>query len=165
MPQGGNAVRVARVSLAEVVHTSNIGVPISFGVGRRDRAVELLGIHYFLEGMVPSAGIGLWGMALSENPEHQNGMNIPTLVEAFLDSAIYAFGFKWENLVTTGNRSSDGIYVPLYGLLVPFRQAVIFWNSAGDTANMKAEAYYRPAAVGRDELESLNRQKGAYRRT
>lgn len=160
------AVRVARVFILLLDNNDRIGIPIQFGVGRKDRAVELLGAHYFASGISTSPVTSRLGGALSENPAHE-GLNAPpTLTFAFHDAALYALSAHWT--ITVGAAFSTAIrlpYVPLYGLLVPFRQIVCLFNNGGTSMKMRAEIYYRPTDLPDTDLDSINRQKGAYRRT
>lgn len=174
MPVDGE-VRELVVATDLINDEENLGIPISFGVGRKDRAVRLWGAKYSISGFTASAGVTLtWGFALSENPEHELAANRPTLVFAFSNEAIYAFHYARKGAFQFQQGEHGGgayafedhtAHIPLYGILRPFRQIAMFWNESDAGVKMRAEFYYSPVSEGVIDLESLNRQKGAYRRT
>lgn len=143
--------------------------PVSFGVGRRDRAARLFGVHYSIDDLSSAINVDQSIIiALSENPEH-DVVPPATLEIARRDKALYGFYelSRRHGIVTTGGgdfRTTTKI-IPLYGILVPFRQRIIVVNELDDTMEIRAEIYYEPVLLPETDLESINRQHGAYRRT
>ncbi len=155
----------------ESAGTGSFPVPISFGVGRKDMAVRLIAAHYHISGLNSDIGAGAvvrWGACLSQNPDHENSP--PTLTFANTDSAVYALGQRLYSRQIAGAAGGwalieDGLHVPLYGLLRPFRQVLIMYNSTNLTVKLAAEIFYAPVDLPLEDLNTLNRQKGSYRRT
>lgn len=162
-------VRVA-VVVAEAVNDSvEVAIPVEFGTGRRDRAVQLWQVIYHISSRPIGVNANLeWSAAISENPEHEL---VPPNLEAMIRSkAVYGFH---RNFFRTSQFTGVGAVelilkdevVDLKGMLRPFRQLVVFANEMDATLDFRAEIYYSPAKLTRNDLDSINRQKGAYRRT
>ena len=168
MLPGDSTVRVALALFPFVTATDAHARIIEFGVGRDDRAVEILGVKYTMSGLTTAMNTtDRWAAALSENPEHL--LTPPTQTFSFDDKAVYGFlqDVQHGSLTTTGAalKYTRTLQADLYGLLRPFRQVAIIWNNMREVVKFRMEVYYRPVYLNDDELEALNRQKGAYRRT
>lgn len=175
--EGETRVLVGSVPL--LANGDRIGIPVAFGIGRKDRAVRLWGLHAEIQSIaVNPIGVTAWAIALSVNPEHEGLNNPPTLVFAHDDEALYAFAETRHTALTVDPNpaaveraiaiplhTQTGLSLDLYGLLRPFRQILCFWNESDTDTKLRCDIYYSPVEEGRVDLDSLNRQKGAYRRT
>lgn len=158
------------VAVARAVNDGvQVSVPVQFGVGRKDRAIRLLQVIYHISTRPIGVNANLeWSAGISENPEHE--LAPPTLAEMIRSKAIYGFH---RNFFRTSQFTGVGAveltlkdeFIDLKGLVRPFRQLVVFANEMDTTVDFRAEIYYSPVSLASDELEALNRQKGAYRRT
>lgn len=131
--------------------------------GGEGNLVRLLGAHWSIEGLV--AGQTLVGFALSSNPEH-----LPAGAGAFdfwlADKALYARAVWISNFVTSGYDSIGSIYVPLYGIIRPRRQIIVWTIINGEAATgFNLEVYYQPTTAPFTEREEVNRKYGKYRRS
>lgn len=169
MPRA-DSPRVLVVEFGDLVaDASPVSRVAEFGTGRKDRAVRLLGAMYSASGADLAAGGISWGMGLSANPEYETDDNIPSSVNAFRDLSIYAFAYQWRGsvLTVTGGYTIhlDTIFVPLYGIEAPSRQQAVFWNDTEASIRGRMELYYEPIDLGRTDIDSLHRVKGAFRRS
>ena len=153
MPQEGN---IQVVTFSKEL-TSPDFRSAAIEVGARGEAVELLGVHYFLETILTA---GTFNVGLSSNPEHV--LNPPATTDLFLfDPAIYGKS-GWQKLNVN---ESETRVIPLYGLIRPRRQIIVWaWESASIVAILTIEVYYRPVQLSKTDLDTLNLKYGKYRR-
>lgn len=160
MPEEGK-VQVVSVTRLFGTNESNNAV---IEMGARGQAVELLGVHYTLSNLSAATSIGI-EIGLSSNPENEGFPFIGSVTPNF-DPSVYGY-WDYSILTLTGVghvvREPQGI-IPLYGLVRPRRQVLIFVFNGG-TAELRTEVYYRSVSLVKEDLDSLNLKFGKYRRT
>ena len=132
--------------------------------GGEGNLVELLGAHWSIEGLV--AEQTLVGLALSSNPEHFPA-GAGDFVAWLADKALYARAVWISNILTSGYDSIGSQVIPLYGLIRPRRQIIVWTiiNGESTSTGFNLEIYYRPASAPFTEREEVNRKYGKYRRS
>lgn len=162
MPAEDNVQVVSRAIVTEATDNNSLVID----VGARGQAVELLAIHYNFRQFNANETQYLL-IALSSNPEHE--LVIPATAALFLSDAS-SYGFLALNHLETVGAAGvwqvllPVIVVPLYGLVRPRRQ-ILMWRFAGDSSlSLRADIYYRPVSLNKTELDSLNLKYGKYRR-
>ena len=164
MPQEGR-VQVADVS-RRFAFSGEVGARI-MEIGARGEAVRLLAIHTSVL-IMEAVNNTRVGTALSSNPEHL--ATPPPTIDLILQSkAIYGFSlFNHQRaLVTSGGNDQSWVtlVIPLYGLVRPRRQVLLFGQTAGTAGNIvRVEVYYQPLELAKVELDALNLKYGKYRR-
>lgn len=170
------ADEVRSVSVFDVVTSDNTVtvLPVEFGVGRRDRAVRVLSVHYTVTQWDDAFGPAFkqWAAALSEDPEVERIAPVGGIAVNIGLSSLYGWVFEAEH--QQHFNQADGLgkliqkthHMELHGVLRPYRQRVVFWNEVGGAAQFRCEILYEPATRLADEdLRSIDRTHGAVRRT
>ena len=160
-------VQVVIVS-GKIIETSFVaGYPVEMGaVGD---AVELIAIHYNVLALTHSSNLNLL-MGLSSNPEHLLAPPADRVMFT-VDPALYGTIINGWMRELVGEsygvgREYNPVIIPLHGLVRPRRQIfVVSYYALVFSVFYRAEIYYRPKSVGKDELDSINRKYGLYRRT
>ena len=138
------------------------GSPVEMGA--RGEAVELWGLHLVIGEMAVVVSQSLM-VALSSNPRHE--LTPPGSEDAFIvDPALYGMAMARKTTHTNvGEISIPQSFVPLYGMVRPRRQIVV-WSFIRPSATVvfRVEIYYRPVSLGKEDLNALNLKYGKYRR-
>ena len=135
-------------------------------MGARGEAVELIGINFSIESF-PAAEQQFMAVGLSSNPTH--GDSPPSSLPAIMENkAIYALFMarhtEFVGAAGVWQTSIETKVIPLFGLIRPRRQ-ILVWGFGGDSVSaFRAEVFYRPVSLGKTELDTLNLKYGKYRR-
>jgi hypothetical protein len=133
--------------------------------GGEGNLVELLAVHWHVESVQGGAAV-LLVAGLSSNPEHE--LSPPAdFIESMQDPAVYGRASWTGQLHTSGFDSQNGVVIPLYGLIRPRRQIMVFININDTTlTQFTGEVYYEPfTEPNRVDRERVNREFGKYRRS
>lgn len=151
---------------AQSTYTAQV---VEFPIGSK-AAVALIAIHWSLEQACNATASHLFMLALSENPDHL--LNPPVgVAETMGNPALYGMatfsayaeangsGYAWEHEAITQ-------IVPLYGMLRPKRQVVIFANIWGaGLCGVRGEIFYKEVMPPMEVINAMNRRYGKYRRS
>lgn len=164
MPEEGNVQVAIKGFQTTTAGTFDSGAVI-IELGARGQAVEMIALHHTLGIILTSLGqYNLVG--LSTNPEHE--LAPPEGVDLFLkDSAVYGVSnFSYNGVGTNFARSERTNIIPLYGLIRPRRQVLVWLcgNTDEIPTDIRVEIYYRPIELNKVDLDALNLKYGKYRR-
>jgi len=137
-------------------------IPVNFGIGHKDSAVQLLGITYSVKGE-SNAEFGYYAICLCEDPRLL--ATPPTVFQMFNLDSCYALVSKPIVRSSFIDLLKATSHIPLYGLLRPFRQLLCLDMSYDAAVRFKVEIFYQVIRISPEESSALARQKGAYRRT
>lgn len=162
----GDNVQVAIKEFRSEAVTYNSMI-IEFGA--LGQAVKLKAVHWHID-FATSTTNNYLAMALSSNPRHD--LNPPGDQDLFFeDESLYGFGSFVYNQAAAGSDYARmvtfySIIIPLYGLIRPRRQRIVWYHLAsGIQIRLRAEIYYEAIELDRVTLETLDRKYGKYRRT
>ena len=163
-------VRVALAILGPVGDNQGESVTVNFGIGIRGAAVRLWGIHYTVSAIGTTLNEFLdFACALSEDPGHLlEPFTVPSIL--LTSPKVYGVFYVRQQMVISTNGATIlrafAKEIPLHGILRPSRQVFTVVNRLNDAVQVRAEIYYSPVGnLSRAEVDGLNRQKGAIRRT
>ena len=168
MPQGDN-VQVAIVERRPIATNYGSAVVAMGGLGQ---AVRIYAVHYHLD-YFKTEETFYFAAALSSNPLHE--ITPPDDQDLFYeDEALYGFvSYVHSPYVAVGAGEAYGLsdhyksqIIPLYGIIRPRRQVLCWYHLASSAqSRIRAEIYYEPITLGKNDLETLDRKFGKYRRT
>jgi len=168
MPQEDKDVLIASIIFPHVEDSAELAQPMDTAARLSTEAIKLHGVEYNMSAWDRNLVDVNCIFCLSSNPEHLVGP--PSMIEIFDSEATYAI-YKWDGRAAVAGTDNGyarmfntGI-IPLYGLIVPRRQIVCLDNNMGSTIKMRANIYYSIVQKKSDIIETLNRQRGKYRRT
>lgn len=139
-------------------------------------SVEAIAIEF---GIATGESIELWGVIYSfKNEENGDWENIETALSTdpshllnppaalIQESSCYAY-FKRSKRVTgtTHIAELESFVLPLYGLVRPKRQIWIVANNIGLTQPFRLEVYWSQFKASLEDIATINRKYGKYRRT
>ena len=133
-------------------------------MGARGEAVEMIALHISISAILPSTTQRSIVVALSTDPSHEV---VPPVARIAMFSLKALYGFSsgfWQVGASGGARSSTEI-IPLYGLVRPRRQILVWaWVGITEEQTFRVEIYYRPVSLNKEDLDALNLKYGKYRR-
>jgi len=148
--------------------TSPVFGSIPLVMGAEGQAVAIEAVHYSIDFMDEAFNAYL-AIALSSNPAHEL---IPpaTIDDMHSNKALYGFSsmFRPFDLVSQGASSTlvNSRIIPLYGVIRPRRQILVYyWLHQSHQTRIRVEVFYQVVSLTINELDTLDRKYGKYRRT
>ncbi len=144
-------------------------LPINLG-GGEGNLLQIWALHWNIEAVFPGPNRQLFtGVALSSDPEHELAplINFEDFQShrALYGRALWIAGHDGIGDTTVSQESKA---VPVYGLIRPRRQIMVWSILAGDaqgSMGIGLEVYYTPMGAPFTEREEVNRKFGKYRRS
>ena len=160
MPQEGN-VQVANFSR---LFTSGLFMSTAIEMGAKGEAVSLLQMSISMGQILGPPGLNL-AAGLSSNPNHLLDPPI-SFGSLLLDPAIYGVMSVISDITVGGSHNLLVTQsLDLKGILRPRRQILaIGYGTAAAVMVVRVEILYRPVTMGKNDLDTLNRKYGLYRR-
>jgi len=148
----------------QLEHQEAAAVAFDFGIAHQTGLIKLKALHLNIEKWVGTLGTAYLLSYLSANPNHLIAP-LGTVPGIFSDQSIYALA-HWRQMNSADiNRYFETMIIPLWDIVVPFRQVWGCLNWTEATIWVRAEVYYETIKESMEESITASRQRGAYRRT
>ncbi len=154
---------VQMVNYARLISAGQESMPVEMGA--RGEAVELLGIHTAITEVTNTSSFQLV-TALCSNPAFYPTPPIGSTQALLEDKSMYGVGvIQGQTMTAVAAKVFILPIIPLYGIVRPRRQILVWSLAAGAAVVFRIEIFYRPVKLGKEDLDSLNLKYGKYRRS